>query len=265
MGHVLGAGPRSWDGLDETESRNIIRRLDPRGRVLAAGLFAVLVVSLSDLIALGTALLFSLLALFMVKLPARQTLKRMAAMDGFVIFVILLLPFTVPGRELFQVFGYPASLEGLVRALQIALTANAVVLALMALVGSMEAATLGRALRRLYVPEKLVHLLLFTVRYIDVLQQEYHRLRIAAKARGFRPNSSMHTYRTFGYLFGMMLVRALERSERVLAAMKCRGFTGKFPLVDDFRFTLSDRLFALAMIWVSALLIALEVIHFSPV
>ena len=36
----------------------------------------------------------------------------------------------------------------------------------------------------------------------------------------------------FGYLIGMMLVRSLERSERILAAMKCRGFTGRIPLLE---------------------------------
>ena len=66
------------------------------------------------------------------------------------------------------------------------------VLMLMALVGTMESTTLCHALYRLRTPESLVHLLMFTVRYIDVLHQEYLRLRTAMKARGFRPQNSRH-------------------------------------------------------------------------
>ncbi|WP_245431367.1 energy-coupling factor transporter transmembrane protein EcfT, partial [Rhodoplanes roseus] len=73
----------------------------------------------------------------------------MAMMDSFIIFLIAMLPFTVPGDAMFTVFGFPASWQGLRQAAEIALTANAVILALMALVGSTEPVTLGHALRRL--------------------------------------------------------------------------------------------------------------------
>ena len=82
---------------------------------------------------------------------------------------------------------------------------------------------LGHALGHLHVPRKLAHLLLFTVRYLDVLDREYRRLRAAMKVRSFRPRMSLHTYRAYGYLVGMLLVRSFDRSERMLAAMKCRG------------------------------------------
>ena len=50
-----------------------------------------------------------------------------------------------------------------------------------------------------------------------------------------------HSYRTFGYLVGMLLVRSFDRSERVLAAMKCRGFRGQYWLLDHFSFVASPR------------------------
>jgi len=125
------------------------------------------------------------------------------------------------------------------------LKASAIVMMAMALLGSMEAVTLARALRSLRAPAGLVHLILFTVRYIDVLDQEYRRLRTAMKTRGFRPSNSRHTYVSFGYLIGMMLVRALERSERILQAMKCRGFHGHYYLLDHFAMTPLDWAFAM--------------------
>jgi len=43
-----------------------------------------------------------------------------------------------------------------------------------------------------------------------------------------------HTCRMFGYMVAMLLVRSLDRSERIAAVMKCRGFRGRFYVVDHF-------------------------------
>lgn len=233
--------------------------IDPRVRVVVAFIFAMVVVAVRDMAALGLGVGLALAALLLARLPVLATLRRMIAMDLFVVFILVMLPFTMPGEPLFEIAGFPASRQGLTRAVEIGLKANAVVLALMALVGSMSAVTLGHALFRLKLPENLIHLLLFTVRYIDVLHQEYLRLRIAMEARGFQPATSLHTMRSFGYLVGMMLVRALERSERILAAMTCRGFVGRFPLFDEFRLRQQDWLFAAAAFTACSLIVALEI------
>jgi len=173
---------------------------------------------------------------------------------------LLTLPFTVPGEPILTVFDYPASKQGVVQATQIGLKANAVVLAMMALAGSMDSVTFGHALHRLRMPENLVHLLLFTVRYIEVLRVEFDRLRTAMKARGFRPTNSRHTYVSYGYLVGMMLVRAMERSERILQAMKCRGFAGKISLPSDYHFHRQDFIFSIGLAVSVALLAVWEII-----
>lgn len=242
MAHALGP----WEKTPSEQSGRpgLIVSLDPRMRIVMASVFAVVTVALSSLVALAVALVASLSLLAFSGLPPRQTLKRMAMMDGFIIFMLILLPFSVPGDPIFTLGGFAASKQGFLQAVEIALTANAVILALMVLVGTMEPVTLGHALHRLRCPETLVHLLMFTVRYIEVLQKEYLRLRGAMKVRGFRPGTNWHTYRSFGYLVGMMLVRAIERSERILGAMKCRGFTGRMLLLQDFTLTRQDIVFA---------------------
>ena len=57
---------------------------------------------------------------------------------------------------------------------------------------------------------------------------------------GFRPRIDGHTLRTYGQLVGMLLLRSFDRSERIVAAMKCRGFRGRFYLMDHFAFSRSD-------------------------
>ncbi|MDA7966558.1 cobalt ECF transporter T component CbiQ [Ruegeria sp.] len=244
MAHALEPQAKTLAEAGRDAPHGVISDYDPRMRIVVACVFAVVTVALSTIPALITALAVSIGLLLMSRLPIRRTLKRMAMMDSFIIFMLILLPFSMPGDAMFTVFGFPASWQGLWKAIEIALTANAVILALMVLVGTMEPVTLGHALHKLRCPEALVHLLMFTIRYIEVLREEYLRLRAAMKIRGFRPGTNWHTYRSFGYLVGMMLVRAIERSERILGAMKCRGFSGRLLMLQDFAMTRRDHLFA---------------------
>lgn len=258
MAHALTHSEKTLAEPGALPDHGLIGLLDPRLRIVLAVLFAVVVVALSTLPALALALGCALCLLALSRLPVRRTLRRMAMMDGFIFFMMAMLPFTVPGDPIFSLWGLSASWQGVARAIEIGLTANAVILALMVLVGTQEPVTLGHALHGLRCPETLVHLMMFTIRYIEVLREEYLRLRAAMKVRGFRPGTNWHTYRSFGYLVGMMLVRAIERSERILGAMKCRGFSGRIVLLQDFALTPRDHAFAAAVVLACAALIGAE-------
>ncbi|MBO9453516.1 cobalt ECF transporter T component CbiQ [Tropicibacter sp. R16_0] len=260
MAHALEPQAKTLAEADSGFPYGLISDHDPRMRIVMACVFAIVTVSLSTIPALLAALATAIGLLLMSRLPIRRTLKRMAMMDSFIIFMLVLLPFSMPGDAMFTVFGFAASWQGLWKAVEIALTANAAILALMVLVGTMEPVTLGHALHKLRCPEALVHLLMFTIRYIEVLREEYLRLRGAMKIRGFRPGTNWHTYRSFGYLVGMMLVRAIERSERILAAMKCRGFSGRLLLLQDFRMTRRDHMFAATLTAVCLGLLCLDLL-----
>jgi cobalt/nickel transport system permease protein len=210
----------------------LLQALRPEGQILAAAAFALVAVSLDRLDLLLLALALAALLAILARLPLGPTLRRVLAMDAFMVPVLLLLPATVPGPTIASLGPFELSGAGLRQAVAILLTANAVILAALALIGTIEPARLGHALQRLGVPQKLVSLLLFTVRYVSVLQQDFARMRRAMRARAFVPSSSRHSWRAFGYLFGMLLVRSFERSERIMAAMRCRGFTGRYLLPD---------------------------------
>ncbi|RCX26539.1 cobalt ECF transporter T component CbiQ [Thioalbus denitrificans] len=248
----------SWRLDHSAAGDSFVHRRDPRLRILLGVGFALVVVSLHRLplllLGLGLALGLALAA----RLPPATTLKRILAMDALMVLVLLLLPFTLPGETLFTLGGLEASREGLLRAVTIALKANAVVIALLALVGTLEAPALGHALDHLRVPQRLIQLLLFTVRYLEVLHREYLRLRLAMQARAFRLRSDLHTWRSVGYLFGMLLVRSLDRSDRVLAAMKCRGFDGRFHRLHHPRAGAADWIAGALGTLLLALLLTLE-------
>ena len=235
-----------------------LARRDPRLPVLAAMLLALATVSLQTLpaalLALGAAL--ALAAAGGLTWPV--LLRRLAVLEGLMVVVLLSLPFTTPGEPWLTLGTLTVTHEGLHLAALIAVKANAVVLALLGLLGGLEPAVLGHALARLGMPPKLVHLLLLTVRQIALLDDELFRLRRAMRARAFVPRSNRHTWVSYGNLIGMLLVRSLERARRVEAAMRCRGFHGRFYLLDNRHWQGADTAWLLALAPLLVGLLALD-------
>ncbi|MBK1693914.1 cobalt ECF transporter T component CbiQ [Chromatium weissei] len=203
---------------------------DPRLRIVATGVFALVTVNFTHLFTLLLALLCAVIAL--INSGGWRRWRQLLALESVMLLLLLTLPLTTPGTALFTIGEFSASHAGLSLALTLLLKANAVVLMLLALVGSLEPMQFGHALARLGVSEKLVHLLLLTIRQIHLLYQEFIRLRQAMRARAFVPRSDRHTWHSYGWLMGMLLVRSLTRSQRLAAAMRLRGFHGRLYLID---------------------------------
>lgn len=207
-------------------------RVDARLRVLGAMAFAVATAVVTALPVAAFALVAGAALGLLARFPAGVWLRRLAPLNLMLLALAVLMPLS----------GGPPGL-----ALLVALKANAILLALTALLSTLEPVQLGHALQQLRCPAKLTHLLLFTVRYLDVLHREYARLRTAMRARAFEPRLNRHTLRTYGYLVGMLLVRAFERAERIEQAMRCRGFRGRYPTVGAPALGAADLLYTTAL------------------
>jgi len=224
---------------------SLLHRLDPRLKIVVASAFAVLIAVSHRFPTLIAAVSIGLVLLWQARLDARALVRRLLPVNALIVFFWLVLPWTVPGEPWSRLGPLVFTHEGLRLAAEITLKANAILMVLVALVATHPIATLGYALSRLGVPAKLVQLLLFTYRYIIVIEQEYTRLYRAARMRGFQPRTSLHTYKTFAYLLGMLFVRAANRAQRVYHAMQCRGFRGRFYSLHDFSFTTTDTVWAM--------------------
>jgi cobalt/nickel transport system permease protein len=184
--------------------------------------------------ALAAALMLSAFSVAAARLNWVQVLRGLVAPAVFLLLLWVVLPWTHGGDPWFQAGPVVISRSGAGLCLRISLKTAALVLTLMALISTMTLDTLGNALSRLGVPDKMVYLMLITYRYLFLLEQEYQRLIRAMKIRNFRPGTNLHTYRTYAYLVGMLFVRASERARRVHWAMVCRGFSGKFTSLRKF-------------------------------
>lgn len=230
----------------------LIHRLDPRPRIIATIVFTLLIAITAHSGVLLLGLVSGTILVTVARIAPAAILKRILRLNIFMAVLFILVPATFPGEPVFSIFSIPFSGEGLLWSLEVTVKANSIVLVFAALVGTIDPFVLAHAFHHMRVPGKLIQLLLFTIRYLDVFHHEYLSLLRAMKARAFRPSMRIHTYRSYAWLTGMLLVRSLERSERIMGAMKCRGFRGEFHVARHFTYGRTDLLFSIF----SALLLA---------
>lgn len=206
---------------------SLLHQRDPKVKVIVAATFITVVAISNSFVVVTMALALAFALMLLSRLEVGPVTKRLLAANTFTVFLWLTLPLTYGGEEFYKLGAFTLSIEGIRLATLITLKTNCIVLSLIALLGTSRIARLGHALEGLHFPKSLCFLLLFSYRYIFVIYQEYQKLTRAASLRCFVPATNIHTYRTYGYLFGMTLVRSWNRANRVHHAMLLRGFNGR--------------------------------------
>lgn len=220
---------------------SLLQRLDPRWKLaglLAAALSFALVQTAGPAM---LALLGSVLLVALARLPWRWYLQRLAASLAMFALFFVWLPF-VPeeNHRVLDIGIFTISVTGLMRLIVLTAKLAAMLSVMLVLLATAPLQDTFKAAHALRVPSLLIHLVLLTYRYVFLLMEEFARLRIALRVRGFRNRANLHSYRTIGLVAGTLLVRSQERSERVAHAMRCRGFAGQFHSLHDFRTTWLD-------------------------
>jgi cobalt/nickel transport system permease protein len=211
---------------------SLLHRLDARIKITGVMSFTM-IISLSKCIYTGlTGIFIGVLLIILSRLEPGKVLWRVLIVNGFVVFLWFTLPLTYYG-DFFRFGPFKIYNQGLLLAALITVKTNAIILFFITLLATSSIVELGRGLERLLVPNKFCLLLLFSYRYIFVISQEYQKLARAAKLRCFKPGNNKHTYQTYGYLFGMTLVKSWNRAERVRQAMMLRGFQGRFYTLEE--------------------------------
>ena len=216
-GPVAGAGP--------------VHRLEPHLKVVAVVTFALVVVATPVHARWAPAayagflvLILAVAALAGVR-PGRLA-RGLVVEVPFVAFAAL-LPFVARGPRV-DVLGLSLSESGLQAGGGLLAKATLSVLAATVLAATTDARALLRGLERLRLPQVLVQILMFMIRYADVVAGELRRMRVARESRGFR-GRHLGALRVLGPAAGSLFVRSYERGERVHLAMLSRGYTGRLP------------------------------------
>jgi cobalt/nickel transport system permease protein len=160
------------------------------------------------------------------RVPPTYLLKRMVVEVPFVFFA-LLLPFVARGPET-EVLGVTVSEHGLLAAWGLLAKGTLGVLASLTLAATTEPQDVLAGLERLRLPNQLVQILGFMIRYMDVVTSEMQRMRIARESRGYTARDPRH-WPVLARSAGALFIRSYERGERVHLAMLSRGYTGRIP------------------------------------
>jgi cobalt/nickel transport system permease protein len=247
---------------DLTNRDSFVHRLDPRGKLIVVFLFSVVLAGADRFQVLLGALALGLVILPAAKVPVKELIKRLMPVNMLILFLWLFLPFTFGGEPLFYMGSLAVTREGVFYAVRISIKSNAMMLMLIVLVSSTPIFSIGHAMHELRVPKKMVHLFFFTYRYIHAIYREYLRLINSIKIRGFVPKTNLHTYKTFAYLVGMILVRSFDRAQRVHNAMLCRGFKGDLYSLRKFSFNIND---ILSIIFMMAVIVLMGVLEWTRI
>ena len=226
----------TFDRYEQQDS--LIHLLDPRVKVVVTVLFIVANVLLPDgawlgfLAAWGLVLLVSSLA----RLPAAYTFKRAFIVLPFTLAAVTVL-FTLPGEALlsWQVGSRTLVISdtGLLRFASIVIRSWLSVQMAILLTATTQFPDLMHALTHLRVPAILVSIIAFMYRYLFVMADEALRLLRAREARSARltggtgGGSMGWRAKVAGHMVGQLLLRSLDRSDRVYNAMLSRGYDGR--------------------------------------
>lgn len=89
------------------------------------------------------------------------------------------------------------------------------------------------------LPDLLVQTTALVYRYLLVLRERATAMVVCAACRGYGPRAP-ERFGSAGAMVGALLLRSLDRSERVHRSMLARGWTGRFPLLTPMRMRAAD-------------------------
>jgi cobalt/nickel transport system permease protein len=192
-----------------------------------------------ELSALTPFLLYPVALIAVGRIPARQILQRMLVAAPFALLIGMFNP--LMDRQPLVAVGPYVVTGGWVSFASVMFRFVLTVGAALALVACTGVYRLGAGLEQLGVPRAFVMQLLFLYRYLFVVADEGVKMMrsVALRSDGLRPLQ----FRVYASLLGHLLLRSMDRAERVYRAMVARGFDGQVRIMRRSSFRWLDWLF----------------------
>jgi len=215
-----------------------VHRLDARAKAVVTLVYIAIVMSFPRyaLSALIPFLFYPVVLLSVGRIPVLHILKKILVAAPFAVVIGIFNPFL--DRAPVAMIGPLMVTGGWVSFVSILFRFVLTVGAALALVACTGMYRLGAGLEQLGVPRVFVMQLLFLYRYLFVVANEGQKMlrSLALRSGGARTLR----LRVYGSLVGHLLLRSMDRAERVHRAMVARGFDGEIRVLHKPRFRLSD-------------------------
>jgi cobalt/nickel transport system permease protein len=219
-----------------------LHRLDPRAKLLTTGVFIVSVVSFGkyEIAGLLPFFLYPAVLIGLGDLPLGFLARKLLLVSPFVILLGIFNPWL--DRAVLVQFGTVGISGGWISFVSLLLRFTLTVGAALLLIASTGFATICMALEKLGSPKVFTVQLLLLYRYLFILIGETIRMIRAHALRSFNRKGRI-TFRVFQQLLGNLLLRTIDRAQRIHMAMLSRAFTGEIRIVRQFRFGYKEFLF----------------------
>lgn len=244
-------------------------RLHPITKVLFMFLFSIL----SFLLGLNANLLFTIFVISLIIVSKIPLLKLLNSFKGIYFFLLLALLgniFSHPGKEIFRIFGLPATQEGLETGLLVVV--RLILLLILSISVSMTTSQneLSKAIESILSPLKifkvntteLAFILSLTIRALMLLVTEVIELRKLYQAKGLirKGMSLREQMRLAYYLLVPMILITIRRSEEMAFALSIRGYSSERRkiVLKERKFTKDDVLFLIGSLFLIFFGIALR-------
>ncbi|WP_025273610.1 cobalt ECF transporter T component CbiQ [Haloglycomyces albus] len=203
--------------------------LPPQAKIMALAAFTVLVVVTprTEVLAFGSYAVILLACMGLARISPIRILKRSVVELPFLLLAVA-FPFLMSGPTV-ELWGLAVSEAGLWAGFNLAAKATLGVWAALLFSATTPIADILAGLSRLKLPDLMVEIAAFAVRYGHLTWAEVTAQNRARLARGYNPRFLWQAAAIARGL-GTIFVRSFERGERVWMAMTARGYTGRLPL-----------------------------------
>jgi cobalt/nickel transport system permease protein len=207
---------------------SLVHSLPSHLKIISAIAFILIVVStpVTKWPAFIAYFLWLLTVVSIAKIPFSLLFKRSLIEIPFVFFAIL-MPFFGTGEKV-QVGPFDLYREGLIAGSGIVVKGTLGVMTAIILSTSTTAREILRGLERLKLPVLMVQIASFMLRYVNVVNDEMERMKVARESRGFEATGIKH-WKVLATAAGALFIRSYERGERVHLSMLSRGYEGVLP------------------------------------
>jgi cobalt/nickel transport system permease protein len=230
-----------------SRGNTFIHRLDPRIKLLTTMAFVVCVVSFGkyEITGLIPFVIFPVVLIALGDLPPVYLSKKILLAAPFAFFIGIFNPFM--DRDILVQLGPIGISGGWVSFVSIMIRFVLTVSAALVLIAGTGFNSVCMAMEKLGCPRIFAVQLLFLYRYIFVLAEEASRMARARTLRSFEGRGM--GFKVYASMMGQLLLRTLDRAERIHLAMRCRGFEGEIRVIRPLKISARDIAFLLG--WTS--------------
>ena len=220
---------------------SFVHSLNPGAKLAAAVMYILAVLSFHkyDLSGIIPMVIWPVLLFTLAGIPMRTCFYKLRIVLPLVMAVGLFNPF-FDYTPMFRLGGFIVT-GGVISMITLMLKGVFCLMSSFLLAATTPMDSICAVLRKIHVPEILVTLLLLTYRYVGVLTAELAVMTDAYHLRA--PGQKGIHISAWGSFLGQLLLRSMDRAQRLYESMLLRGYDGRFHYAVRTKFEIRDAIY----------------------